>query len=180
MEVPLLRLAVIGPVAGLAVREEETLRLVGGLVAPDVPVVVRRVGIGARLLEPRVLVGGVIRDEVDHDADATVARGPDELDELPGRAEPLVDAVVVGDVVAVVAVGRRLERHQPDTCDAQPRQVVDLPDQAVEVADAVAVGVAERLDVEAVDDRVLPPLIARLVKAHCGQYSQARFDTCVD
>ena len=33
-----------------------------------------------------------------------------ELDEVAERAEPLVDIVVVGDVVAVVAAGRGLER----------------------------------------------------------------------
>ena len=41
-----------------------------------------------------------------------------------------------------------------------PGQVVDALDQPGEVADAVAVPVEERLDVEAVDDPVLPPLVA--------------------
>ena len=73
------------------------------------------------------------------------------VDEVPERAEPRVDAVVVGDVVAVVAVGRGLERHQPQAADPDPREVVDALGQAADVADAVAVPVEERLDVEAVD-----------------------------
>jgi hypothetical protein len=59
-----------------------------------------------------------------------------------------------------------LERHEPDARDAEPGQVVDLVDQALDVTYAIAIRVGELLDVEAVDDGVLPPLIARLVQAH--------------
>ena len=64
---------------------------------------------------------------------------------------------VVGDVVAVVAQGRREERQQPDAGDAQILQVVELLDQALEIADAVVVAVVERLDVQLVDDGVFVP-----------------------
>ena len=66
----------------------------------------------------------------------------------------------VDDVVAVVAVRRRVERHQPQAGGAEAREVVDALDQAGEVAAAVAVEIVERLDVEAVDDGVLPPQVA--------------------
>ena len=45
----------------------------------------------------------------------------------PDRAEARVDAVVVGDVVAVVALGRGLERRQPERVDAQPLEIVEPP-----------------------------------------------------
>jgi hypothetical protein len=86
------------------------------------------------------------------------------------RAQPRVDAVEVGDVVAVVAVGRRVERHEPDAGDTQADQVVDLLDQAAEVAAPVAVAVGVRLDVEAVDDGVLPPQFGSLGQPHGGLY----------
>ena len=70
-------------------------RLLGGLVAPDVVGAIGRAGIGARRLEPRVLVGGVVDDEVDDHLDAAVVRGAHELDEVAEVAEPRVDAVVV-------------------------------------------------------------------------------------
>jgi hypothetical protein len=47
--------------------------------------------------------------------------------------------VVVGDVVAVVAIRRRLEGHQPQAGDAEPGEVVDLAREPLEVADAIAV-----------------------------------------
>ena len=93
-------------------------------------------------------------------------RGADELDEVPEVAQPRVDAVEVGDVVAVVAVGRRVERHQPDAGDAEVGEVVDALGQPAEVAAAVAVGVEVGLDVEAVDDGVLPPQVGSVGNPH--------------
>ena len=93
-------------------------------------------------------------------------RGADELDEVAERAQPRVDAVEVGDVVAVVAVGRRVEGHQPDAGDAEPAQVVDLLGEAAEVAAPVAVAVDVGLDVQAVDDGVLPPQVGGLGQSH--------------
>ena len=111
-------------------------------------------------------VGGVVHDQVDDDPDAAVAGGAEHLDELAVAAEPRIDAVEVGDVVAVVAVGRREERHQPEARDAEVGEVVDAPREPGEVADPVAVVVQVRLDVEAVDDRRLPPQVARVGDLH--------------
>src|SRR4029453_15139805 len=90
----------------------------------------------------------------------------DDLDQVAVRAQPGVDAVEVGDVVAVVALGRRVKGHQPQAGDAEVGEVVDALGQAREVADAVAVPVHERLDVQAVDDRVLPPEIGGVGDPH--------------
>ncbi len=57
------------------------------------------------------------------------------------RAERRIDVAVVGDVVAVVAAGRRIERQEPQRGDAEVAQVIELLGQAGEVADAVAVAV---------------------------------------
>ena len=57
-----------------------------------------------------------------------------ELDEVAERAEARVDAVVVGDVVAVVAPRRRLERRQPERVDAEALEVVEPAGEPLEVA----------------------------------------------
>ncbi len=54
--------------------------------------------------------------------------------EVAGAAQPRIDAVEVGDVVAVVAVGRGVERVQPDRADPQRLEVVQPVGQALEVA----------------------------------------------
>ena len=105
-----------------------------------------------------MLVGGVVDDELGDDADAAVVRGLDEGLEVPGHAVGRIDAAVVGDVVAVVAQRRGIERHHPDRRGAEVLDVVELLRDAGEVADAVVVGVEEALDVQLVDDGVTVPL----------------------
>ena len=94
-------------------------RSAGSCVGPDVPVPVRRVGRGAGGLEPRVLVGGVVDHQVDDHPDAPVLRLVQQLGEVAEGAEARVDVVEVGDVVAVVAVGRRVDRVQPQAGHAR-------------------------------------------------------------
>ena len=77
------------------------------LLGPDVPIPIRRGRVGASRLEPRVLIGGVVDDEIDDDADASVVGLVDQLDKVAQRAQMRVDSVEVGDVVAVVPIRAR-------------------------------------------------------------------------
>ena len=102
------------------------------------------------------------------------ARRAHQLDEVAGGAQAGVDAEEVGDVVAVVAAGGRVERHQPQAGDAEVGEVLDAVGHAAQVADAVAVAVLEGLDVGAVEHRRLPPHVAGLAEPHrvtssCGR-----------
>ena len=106
-----------------------------------------------------MFVGGVIDHEIDDHADAALPAAMGELDEIAERAVARIDAVIVGDVVAVVLAGRGLERHQPDRGDAEPVQIVEPPQQPLEVADPVAVGVHIGANGKAVDHTILVPEI---------------------
>src|SRR5437867_621526 len=66
-------------------------------------------------------------------------------------------AHVIGDIVAIIAQGRRKKRQQPETGDAEILDVIKLLDQPAEVADSVVVAVKERFQVELVDDSVFVP-----------------------
>src|SRR5690349_3779269 len=83
-----------------------------------------------------------------------------EVHEVAQRAVAGVDAVVVGDIVAVVAMRRGLERHQPDGCHAQSVQIVQPSRETAKVADAIAVSVHVSANGQTIDDRVLVPEIA--------------------
>ncbi len=168
VQVVLPGLLVVLPDAVLLVGEDDLLLLGRRLVAPDVEVAVGRVLALAGALEPRVLVAGVVDDEVGDDPHAAVLGGADDLDEVAEAAEPPVDAVEVDDVVAVVAVGRRVDGHQPQAGDAERRQVVEPLREALQVTGAVAVGVEVGLDVEAVDDRRLPPQVGGVGEPHAA------------
>ena len=114
---------------------------------------------GACFLEPRVLVRGVVDHEVHQDAQPVLSRLMDQLDEVAARAIARMHAIVVGDVVAVVPVRRRMERREPDRVDAEVLEVLEPPNEPLEVADAVAVRVEERLHLEAIDHRILVPAV---------------------
>lgn len=73
------------------------------------------------------------------------------------RAVFRVDGAVVADVVAVIVVGGLVDRAQPEEIDAQRLQVVQLGEDAPEVADAVSVAVIEALGVDLVSNCFFPP-----------------------
>jgi hypothetical protein len=110
----------------------------------------------------------VVGDQVHHHAKPERLRVVHALDEVARGAEARAHAVVVRDVVAIVAVGRAEERLQPHAGDAERVQVVQAPRQALEVADAVAVAVHVGGDVEAVEDRVLEPIVVNRHAASLG------------
>jgi hypothetical protein len=142
MEVPRLGFLVVAPGRFLHARKYHAL--IGArrlLLRPNVPIAVLRTGVLARLLEPRVLVRRVVDHEVDEHTYATLLRAVGEFDKIADRAVARIDAVIVGHVVAVIAMGGDLERHQPDGRDAETMQVVETAHQTLEVADAVAIGI---------------------------------------
>ena len=105
-----------GPVRGLEIFEDDPCVLVFiRRVAPDIEVAFGRAGRGAaRFLEPRILIGGVIDHQLgDHLEPALMRRGQERLKILQ-RAVVRINIVVVGDVVAVIAQRRRIERQNPD------------------------------------------------------------------
>ena len=147
------------PVRLLRIGEDDRdalVLLVG--VAPDVEVAHRRSRRRLpRRLEPRMLVGGVVDDQLGDDAQPAGVRLLDEAVEVLERTVGGVDVPVVGDVVAVVPQRRRVEGLQPDRVDAERLHVVEPLGEAAEIADPVLVRVQERAHVRLVDDRVLEP-----------------------
>ncbi len=135
-------------------------------IRPDVPVALGGVGV-LRLNEPRVLRRSVVEHQIDDDSDATLVGLLDEPFEVLVGPILRVDLVVVRDVVAVIA-GRRHDRHQPDAGDTQVGrrvrvavvQVIELTDQASQVAHPVAIAVVEAADEDLVERCVVPPGLA--------------------
>src|SRR5262245_49240651 len=64
---------------------------------------------------------------------------------------------VVGNVVAIVLQGRRIERKKPYRRDAEILKVVEFGGESCKIADPVVVTVVKRADVQLVNDRVLVP-----------------------
>ena len=149
-----------GPVRSLGVAEDQPdagVLLV--VVAPDVVIALARPA--RRLpcrLKPRVLIRGVVDDQLGDDAQPARVGFAQELPEVLQRAVRLVDAFIVPDVVAVVAQRRGVERLQPDAGDAERLDVVEFARQPLKVTDAVVIAVEIAADVDLVDDGVFVPM----------------------
>src|ERR1022692_980231 len=124
--IKLAGLGVPGPVRLLGVGKDNPralIFLVG--VAPDIPVARAGVGIAALgALEPVVLIGGVIDHQFGNDTQATPLGLNDEAAKILHGSEVGIDGAIVGDVVAIVAARRRIERQQPQRGDAKVLQIV--------------------------------------------------------
>ena len=108
-----------------------------------------------------MLVRTVIWHQIEHEPQPTRLHLREHGVEVGHRAEVGHDGAIVGDVVAVVRVGRLEDRTHPDHVDAELLQVVELARDAAEVADAVTVAVLEAARRTRVDDGVLPPRVGR-------------------
>ena len=105
-----------------------------------------------------MLVGGVVDDEVHDQLHPALVHGREQGVEVRERAERRVDVAVVGDVVAGVVLRRRVDGGEPEHVDAERGEVVEVREDAAQVADPVAVGVREAARPDLVDDGALPPL----------------------
>src|SRR5690606_2448965 len=108
-------------------------------------------------LEPGVLVGGVVDDQFgDHPQPALVSLGNEALG-IGHVAVVRMHAAILGNVIAIVAPRRGVERQQPDRVDAQGGDIVELLDQAGKITDAIVVGIEEGFHVNLIDHRILVP-----------------------
>ncbi len=105
-----------------------------------------------------MLVRGVVHHHVHDDADVALVGLGDQAVEVGEGAVLRIDVLVVGDVVAEVDLRRGIDGREPDGVDAELLQIVEALGDAVQVADAVAVGILKAARIDLVDDGVLPPV----------------------
>ncbi len=110
-----------------------------------------------------MLVGGVVDDKIQDDADAMFFCFLDKCIEILQRSVHRIDVQVIQDVVAKIDLRRWEARSDPDGIDAELFQIVEFGSNAVEIADAVVVTVGEAAGIELVEDGVLPPEVTLLV-----------------
>ena len=149
----------------------------GGGVVPEIPVIVGVVGVGgvavAAGLEPGVLIGGVVGDEIEDDAEVEGVGLVDEGVEVIEGAEEGIDVAVVGDVVAEVGHGGWVDGGDPDGVDPEFCEVGEAGGDAFEVSCAVVVAVLEGARIDLVDDSRLPPEVFHsLVFRSCGDITR--------
>ncbi len=118
-----------------------------------------------------MLIGGVVDHQFGNHPDAALVGFGDESLEIFHRAVGGVDRLVISDVIAVIAQRRGVEWQQPDGGDAQLLHIIQPLHQARKIADAIAVRIHERLDVQLVDDGILVPV--RLITVYAAAHGEA-------
>ena len=147
------------PVRGLEILEDDPrIRIFFRRIAPDIKFTLGRAGRRAPgFLEPSVLVGRVIDDQLSDDSQSAFVRFGEKRAEIVERSVVWIDIEIIGDVVAVIAQRRRIKWQEPDRGDAELLEIIEFLDQSSEIADAVAIAVADSFDMQLVDDRVFVP-----------------------
>ncbi len=132
--------------------------MLAAAVAEDEPFPLRAAAAcGKRLLEPLVLIGEVVGDDVDRDAQPTFVGRGDQRVEVAQGPEQRIDIAGISDVVPAVGHGGPVERREPQGVDAQFGEVVQALAHADEIAGAVTVSVGKTSGINLVEDGTTPP-----------------------
>ena len=104
-----------------------------------------------------MLIGCVIRDEIQNHFQAALMRVFHEIEKILHRAEHRVNAGIVGDVVAEIRHRRGVNGADPDRGDAQVLQIRQPEPYAVQIANAVAVAVLKTARINLINHSGFPP-----------------------
>ncbi len=128
-------------------------------VAPDKPVTMlgslRRFGI----LEPLVLIRGVIHHKIQNHSNVALLTFAHQVIEILHRSVHRINRLIVRHVVSEIHLRRRETRRDPDGVHAEILQVIQFRGDAVQVADPIVVAVRKTARVNLVKHRVLPPRV---------------------
>ncbi|MND19705.1 hypothetical protein D3C80_100260 [compost metagenome] len=119
-----------------------------------------------------MLVRRVRHDEVDHDADTQTVRFRDQPVEIGKRAEHRIDIDIIRDVVTEILHRRGEEGRNPDGVGTETGNMRQPVGDALEIADAVAIGVLIGARVDLIDHGAAPPiLVGRQSGSHRSGHS---------
>ncbi len=99
----------------------------------------------------------MVQNHFRDDAQSAPVRLAQKRFEIAERAIHRMNLEIIGDVVAVIAQRRRIERQQPDRRHAEVLDVIQLLRQPAEIARAVAVRIVKGADVDFINDAGLIP-----------------------
>ena len=101
----------------------------------------------------------MVHDEVQDDFDVPLLRFRYQAVEIGKRAVLGIDVAVIGNVIPKIDLRRGKARRDPDRVNTEPRKMVEVLRDAVQVAGSIVVGIAVAAGIDLVHNRVLPPVV---------------------
>ena len=127
-------------------------------VTPDIKIVIRILPAFLCLQEPGMLVRAVVQYQIHDDADSSLFALRNQLVHVSQVSENRINILVIGNVIAIVVLRGAEYGRQPDSVNAKLLQIGKLPDNSLEIADAVCVAVVKASGINLINYRLLPPL----------------------
>ena len=106
-----------------------------------------------------MLVRSVVHNQIHNDLQAALVRFGKQLIHIFHRAEQRVDILIVGDIVAVIVLRGLVDGGEPQHIHAKTCKIVKTTGDALDVANAVAIGILEGTRVNLIDHRIGPPWV---------------------
>src|SRR3982751_3460980 len=111
-------------------KDDPRVRIFFRRFTPDVKFALGRTGEGAPgFLEPGILIGSVINDQLGDNAQSALVCGVEERAKIVERSEVWIDVVIIGDVVAVIAQWGWIKGQEPDGGNAELLKIIELLNQ---------------------------------------------------
>ena len=133
-------------------------RSIGTRVRPDIPVRLRSVAGPAAVMEPRMLVRSVCKNQIGDDLEAEGVGAFNQAIEIGQGSEYGIDVAIVCHVIAEILHGRGEEGAQPHGVYAERGDMIQVPGNAGQIPDAVAVRIGETARIDLIDHSTTPPV----------------------
>ena len=133
-------------------------RTIGTRVRPDIPVRSGPAAGLATVVEPRMLVRCVRKHQIGDDLEAEGMGACDQAIEIGQGSEYGIDVAIVCHVIAEILHGRGEEGAEPDGVDAERGDMIEVPGNAGQIPNAVAVRISETARIDLIDHSPAPPV----------------------
>ena len=105
-----------------------------------------------------MLIGSMVDNKIQNDLDTMLMSFLDQLIHVLVTSETCVDLPVITDIVTVVVLWGVKNRAEPDHIDPKVLKVGEFFNNALEIAEAVSVGVLKASWINLIYNGILPPI----------------------
>ena len=120
------------------------------------------VRIGTCLLEPLMLIGAVVDNQIHDDVHITLFGLCKQAVHRFQITKKRIDIIVIGDVVSLIHKWGLVYRRNPDNIDSKILQVIELSDDAFKITDSVSIAIRKAFRPDLVCNLSHPPFFLHL------------------